>query len=43
MEVELNDKDALIELPDFLEIVKEVTGIEKYSNASLAASLQLDA
>lgn len=35
LEIELTDEAQKIELPDWLEILKEVTGDEKYSNSSL--------
>ena len=36
MEIELPDRSAVIELPEIVEIVKEVTGIRGYSNADMA-------
>lgn len=41
IEVELKDKNTPVELPDFLEIIKEVTGIKEYSNASISETLVL--
>ena len=35
LEIELTDEAQKIELPDWLEILNEVTGDEKYSNSSL--------
>ncbi len=37
LEVELNDMDEEVELPPFLEVIREVTSEKEYSNASLAA------
>ncbi len=36
MEVELTSEDEQIDIPDFVKIIKEVTGDKKYSNHSLA-------
>lgn len=36
MELELPSEDTPIDLPDFVDIIKEVTGDENYSNANLA-------
>ena len=36
METELASRNTVVEMPDFIEIVKEVTGIYSYSNASMA-------
>ena len=36
MEIELKDREEEIRLPDFIEIVREVTGIREYSNASMS-------
>lgn len=36
LEVELSSRDEAVVLPDFISIVKEVTGDKKYSNASMA-------
>ena len=36
METELPSRDTVVEMPDFIEIVKEVTGIYGYSNAAMA-------
>lgn len=41
MEVELSSKDSKIDLPDFIDIIKDVTGDDTYSNSSLASTLQL--
>ena len=36
MEIELENKDVSVAVPDFIEIVAEVTGDKKYSNASMS-------
>lgn len=36
LEIELEDKNDTVELPDFLEIVKEVTNDKRYTNFALA-------
>ena len=36
MEVTAGENDVKIAMPDFIEIVKEVTGDKKYSNASMS-------
>ena len=36
MELELENPEQEIFFPDYINIVKEVTGINEYSNASLA-------
>lgn len=36
LEIELEDKDETVELPPFLDIVKEVTDDKKYTNYALA-------
>lgn len=38
METELPDRSTEVEMPEFIQIVSEVTGEKKYSNASMAAS-----
>ena len=38
MEVELEREDVSVELPPFISIVREVTGMRDYSNASMAGS-----
>ena len=38
LEVELPDRAAEIKLPEFIEIISEVTGDFRYSNASMAAA-----
>ncbi len=37
METELSDRDGTVLMPDFLRIVREVTGLREYSNAAMAA------
>lgn len=36
LETELSDREERVEFPDFIKIIKEVTGIKEYSNASMA-------
>lgn len=36
LEIELTDIDSSVELPPFLEVIREVTSEKEYSNASLA-------
>ena len=36
MEIELESEAALVKIPDFIEILKEVTGDRKYTNAAMA-------
>ena len=36
LEVELDSSFAEIEMPDFIHVIKEVTGEKKYSNASMS-------
>ena len=36
MEIELKDKDDTVELPPFIDVVKEVTKDKRFSNFSLA-------
>lgn len=36
LEVELNSKDEELILPDFIRVIKEVTGDRRYSNASMS-------
>lgn len=38
METELEDRDEEVAFPTFIEIIKEVTGDKKYSNAGMAES-----
>ncbi len=36
METELDSREREVEMPEFIRIVREVTGIREYSNASMA-------
>ena len=36
METELPSEDTVVEIPAFIKIIKEVTGIKAYSNASMS-------
>lgn len=36
METELPDRDSTVSMPDFLRIVREVTGLHEYSNAAMS-------
>ena len=36
METELSDAQTIVRMPDFIEIVREVTGDKNYSNASMS-------
>lgn len=36
METELKDRDTPVLIPEFIELIKEVTGIKAYSNHSMA-------
>lgn len=38
METELESRESRVEIPDFIKIIKEVTGDKAYSNASMAKS-----
>ena len=38
METELPSEDTVVEIPSFIKIIKEVTGIKAYSNASMSRS-----
>ena len=38
LEVELNSRDEMVEMPPFIRIIKEVTGDKSYSNAGMAQS-----
>lgn len=38
METELSDREKRVEMPPFIEIVREVTGDKAYSNASMSKS-----
>ena len=36
METELESRETVVEFPDFIRIIKEVTGEKKYSNAAMS-------
>lgn len=36
LEVELDSREATLDIPDFIKVVAEVTGEKKYSNAAMA-------
>jgi CYTH domain-containing protein len=36
MEIELEDKDDTVELPPFIDVIKEVTKDKRFSNFALA-------
>ena len=36
LETELSSRDSEIDFPDFVEIVRDVTGVREYSNASMS-------
>ena len=38
METELEDRDTVVEFPDFIKILSDVTGNRRYSNAAMAKS-----
>ena len=38
METELKDREERAKIPEFIEILREVTGIKEYSNASMSLS-----
>ena len=38
MEVELESEDECVELPEFIRVIKDVTGLRDYSNHSMAHS-----
>lgn len=42
LEIELTDETDSVELPPFIEIIKEVTGDKRYTNASLAKAIPMD-
>ena len=42
LEIELDDINKPVELPDYIDVVKDVTGDKRYSNASLSLSQRLD-
>ena len=42
LETELPSEDCEVEIPDFLRVIREVTGDRRYTNASLAKELPED-
>lgn len=38
MEIELNDREEQVMIPEFISIIKDVTGDKKYSNAAMSRS-----
>ena len=42
MEIELNNEDQQVVLPDFISVIKEVTNDENYKNFNLSKTLSLD-
>lgn len=42
LEVEIDDDEASVSIPDFIPVVKEITGDSSYANASLARRLGSD-
>ena len=36
METELENRESKVKIPDFLEILREVTGDKSYSNAAMS-------
>ena len=36
MEIELEKREESVEIPDFIEIIRDVTGDKAYSNAAMA-------
>lgn len=40
LEVELNDENEAIELPSFIEVLKELTGTREFSNKTMAKRLR---
>ncbi len=42
METELENREAIYEIPTFLEIVREVTGEREYSNAAMSRRFPLE-
>ena len=36
LEIELNDKDDIVEIPEFLKVIKEITSEKKFNNFNLA-------
>lgn len=42
VEVEMNDENQIVELPDFIEVIKEVTEDLRYRNKSLAEEVVVE-
>ena len=42
LEIELPDEDAEVPLPDYVTVIREVSGDRRYSNRSLAKSVPMD-
>lgn len=42
MEIELASEDESVQLPDFIKVIKEVTGDKQYSNYTIAKMQELD-
>lgn len=40
LEIEVADKDTEVRIPDFVKVIKEVTGEEEYSNSYLAKTIK---
>ncbi len=38
MEIELESRDETVEMPEFITVLAEVTGVKKYTNSSMASS-----
>ena len=36
LEVELDSRDAVVEMPEFVSVIAEVTGEKRYSNAEMS-------
>ena len=42
LEIELNEEQQAFQLPNFIEVIKEVTDDDKYKNVNLAIKRSLD-
>ena len=42
METELEDRDTSVEIPEFIRIVREVTGDKRYSNAGMSRAFPIE-
>ena len=42
METELEDREEIVEFPDFIKIIREVTGDRRYSNAAMSRSFPME-